>query len=735
MKYPKILGLTALALSASLFSDKVWTHNVVNKAGSTFIEAASSARPLQAGESLLFLELADENLRILPNEVSEPLIKKVLADTKVNASVGGRVLKRFWVINAKDMRNTDDRARVIKQLRSNPAVRTVSENRIYKPAAFNDPGYPSQERIYTGANQTSGAIYDSEFVKLIERTPGTNEPQVRVAVLDTGISPSADLNTQFDIQANFVEGVDYDSTNERFISNSTAFADATEPANSGSNGGEPFYHGSKVHSLINAVSDNSSGIVGIDRNLRVSQIRVLADSGGDSISVIFGLLWSTGLYDRFVAEVGEDPNFEFFADLPPNSSPANIVNLSLGGNGESCSSFEQAAIDFVLNNSSTFIVAAAGNSALYGEQVPSAPANCNGVISVGASTTRFGDASYSNVSPALVTSTLGGEPSVGDNLPLTEPSTLRSLNGVSFASGTSFSTPLVSAVLATALRLGLSEGVTSSSLVQTLRETGHEFQDSESYCVQITDPVNNPKPCGTILNTSAFLLAVTGIDVSGVQTTPPPESVDLVEPTPENNDNSSTQPVSGGGELPGEPENANPTESASFQFTGTVNNVDPASIVLAPEDSSIDPSSYSVSFARDNNSFVVNISIPGLYRLSFEADRVTESSTVQPAQEGQTVFVSDVTLNSTTREITATDPIAQETAAEAPPVGNTSNPTPAGGGGGGAITLLGLLGLAVLMLFMKVNKSALSVNRGVFTAKFASMETVGLMTKYRTLFL
>lgn len=339
------------------------------------------------------------------------------------------------------------------------------------------------------------------------------------------------------------------------------------------------------------------------------------------------------------------------------------------------------------------IVAAAGNSALYGEQVPFAPANCNGVISVGASTTRFGDASYGNVSPALITSTLGGEPSVGDNLPVTEPSILRSMNGVSFASGTSFSTPLVSGVLATALRLGLSEGVTSASLIQALKDTGHEFQDPESYCVQISDPVSNPRPCGTILNTSAFLLAVTGVDISGT-TTSPPASDEVVEPAPDE-DTSSNQPISDGGELPSEPEESNPTETASFQFSGTVNNVDASSIGLVANDRAVDPSSYSVSFARDSGSFVINLSIPGVYRLSFEADRVSESSEVQAASAGQTLFVSDVTLDSDSRQITATDPMAQETADGSPSSGTTASS--GGGGGGGAINLMGLLGMLLLL--------------------------------------
>lgn len=647
---------------------------------------------LSPSEKILLVELKDDSFRLMPSDESRPAVRDVLNDLKVNASVGGRLLNRFWLVNLPEMRTKTDRAAIVEQLRNNPSVRSVSENKTYRPFRFNDPAYPNQVALYTGANQSAATVYDSEFIKLTERSPAAGERVVRIAVLDTGIAPAADLNGQFDVQANFVEGLDYDSVNNRFVLNSSEFASATEPSNSGANGAEPFYHGSKVQSLVNATADNNSGVVGLDRDIAISQVRVLADAGGNSIDVALGALWAVGLYDNFVIDAQNDPNYEFFAELPLNNNPADILNLSLGGVG-SCSSFEQAAIDFIVNNSSALIVAASGNEGLYNsEQVSSAPANCSGVISVGASNTRLGDAPYSNVSPALVTSTLGGDSSVGDNLPVTEPSNARSVNGASFAAGTSFSTPLVSGVLATALKLGLNSGITNAQVINALTSTGYEFADPDSFCVQAADPQTNPRPCGTILNTSAFLLAVTGVDISAQQTSEPPPGggtspgpVDDTEPT---------QPVSGGdGDLPSQPNDPNPTETASVQFSGTVQNIDASTITLLANDSTVDASSYSVSFARETAVFEISLSIPGQYALSFEADRVQSSQSVQPAAAGQTLFVSDVVLDSGTRAITASDPMP----ASAGGGQTTSSPAPAGGGGGGTLGLMGLFGMMGLL--------------------------------------
>ena len=70
-----------------------------------------------------------------------------------------------------------------------------------------------------------------------------------------------------------------------------------------------------------------------------------------------------------------------FAGVPANPNPAKVLNLSLGGYGP-CSANEQAAIDSALARGA-IVVVAAGNDATLASDF--SPANCKGVIAVGAS--------------------------------------------------------------------------------------------------------------------------------------------------------------------------------------------------------------------------------------------------------------------------------------------------------------------------------------------------------------
>ena len=697
MKWMGILGATALCVMA-VHGQAGAPAQFADKPGGAPLAPKQEATVLSVAQRTVFVELADDSLRLAPLNLAKPLVSRLLGDLRLNTRIAGRVMNRFWIIQLPDLRTRGDLDSAIQLLRANPAVRSVSENNVYQPSAFNDPGYTNQFAIYTGTNQNNPDSYDSRFVSLIERTTPDSEPIVRVGVLDTGYAPSADLQNQFDVQANFVEGFELDSAQNRYVSDAAAFASAMEPANSGANGSEPFYHGSKVQSLINAIDNNSSGIVGLDRKIAISQVRVLGDEGGNTLDVSMGLVWSVGLYDRFVAESENDPNYTFFPKLPVNTKPANVLNLSLGRLGV-CSSFEQAVIDFVMNNSDALVVVAAGNDGRIGStRVPGAPANCNGTVSVGASTTRFGSTFYSNVSPQLVTSTLGGDSLVSDFLPVTEPSVLRSSNGVAFAQGTSFSTPLVSGVLATALKLGIKQGLSRADVVNSLQTTGFDYKDSNEYCGRNTDPATGMRPCGTILNTAGFIFAVTGkelVDQGTPPTTPPGGGT----PVPPPDTTAPEQPgTDEGGAPPNQPTDPNPVETKSVQFAGTVKNVDASSIRFVAASSAVDAASYSVSFDPATETFVINVSIPGQYSLEFEADRAGDAAAVQPAVAGQTRFLSNVVLDGDTRVVTASDPMPQSAAQQ--PTENNVAPA-GGGGGGGALNLFGLLAMLGLLLALQ----------------------------------
>lgn len=662
---------------------------------------------LQNEEKLLLIELADLKLRALPRNLALPAVERLLGELQMDAKIGGRLMKRFWVVRFPGLKTRAELDALVSRLEQNTAVLSVSQNFVVQPHRFNDPGFTAQRSLYNGTNTGKPDTYNSEFVKLIERVPGAAQSVVRIAVLDSGVAPSVDLDGQFDVQANFVEGVPYSETEERFVLDAQKFASAREPSTDGPNGAEPFYHGSKVQSLINAVANNSSGIVGVDQTISISQIRVLRDSGGGSLSSMFGVAWAVNMYDKVIEEELNDPNYAFFARLPANTSPAQVINMSLGG-PRACSQFEQAVFDLVHNNTNVLVVASSGNDGLFGStRVSSAPANCRGVISVGASNTQFGSAGYSNVSPALVTSTLGGDVLQGDSLPVTDPSLMRSSAGVSTAQGTSFSAPLVSAVLGTAIKMGLVANSTRASLTETLRTTGVDYRGANDFCGSRTDPATNTRPCGTILSTRAFLLAATGQDINTQQPTEPaPEPSEPPKQPPESNEpppppqQPPTETVDSG--QPGAPQDPNPSESKTVEFAGTVRNVDPLSVLFTAENASVDAGTYSASFDSQTGQFVLAISIPGNYRLQFDAEPAgtAQSNDARTSSSRKTAFVSQVVLAADTRQITASDPMPAN--ARGTPTSPSEGapgvaPSGGGGGGGGALGLFGLLGLGLLV--------------------------------------
>jgi hypothetical protein len=678
-------------------------------------------QPLRADEKLILIELEQDALSRVPRNLSEPVLRKMLDDLRVSSVVGGRLMKRFWTVSLSDVRNREELDQVVQKIEADSRVRSVSKNEIYRTHQFNDAGYSRQVDIYTGRVSRQQRSYNSEFVSVIQRTPRSDLKPVRVAVIDTGISGHADIKNSFDIQANFLEGLAISSDGSRIVLKEQEFINATEPDDSGRDGAEPTYHGTKVQSLINAARDNVTGIVGLDSGLQVTNIRALDDQkGGGSLFIGLAMVWSAGLYERFVEEEFEDPNYEFFPRLPLNTKSADVINLSLGGNSN-CPSFNQSVIDFIHNNSETYVVAAAGNESLYSEtQVPSSPANCKGVVSVGASNTGFGRASYSNESPKLVTSTLGGDSVTLDRLPLAEPRKRNSEgDGFSFGQGTSFSAPLVSGIIAVAIREGLKEGMTRVALVEALRTTGNDFQGANDFCANRSNPETGFRACGTILNTGEFLRTVSALDLNQTPVAEPPPAPNP-PPAGENPPPSTgpgdvpppEQPGAGddGVGPPGEQENPNPAVSKSVQFSGTVSNIDPISLQLDSADTSVSRASYSVGFDTASSAVLLNISIPGEYTLTFSADpSVGTSEANQRANTSQNRYSSQVRLDPGSRQITAQDPVL--VSSTPPRTGGSENAGAVnatgggGGGGGGALNLFALLGLFGVLARLKATRT------------------------------
>ncbi|MBF2063270.1 MAG: S8 family serine peptidase [Calothrix sp. C42_A2020_038] len=176
---------------------------------------------------------------------------------------------------------------------------------------------------------------------------------VTVAVIDTGVSKVRDF-----VETKFVKG--YDFVNDR------------EQA-SDDNG-----HGTHVAGTIAQATNNSYGVAGIAYEASIMPLKVLSESGGGTVADIAEAI-------RFAADNG-----------------ANVINMSLGGGGES--QLMKEAIDYAYNKG-VVIIAAAGNENENGAAYPARYPHVIGVSALGPDGLK---APYSNFGAGIDISAPGG---------------------------------------------------------------------------------------------------------------------------------------------------------------------------------------------------------------------------------------------------------------------------------------------------------------------------------------
>ena len=257
---------------------------------------------------------------------------------------------------------------------------------------------------------------------------------ITVAVIDSGI-----LSAHPDLENNLLPG--YDFISDPWISRDDDGRDA-DPSDNGdgadadvcSQGSEAqpsSWHGSHVAGIIAASTNNERGVAGIAPNARILPVRALGRCGGTSTDIIDALTWASGGHVNGV---------------PDNDNPAQVINMSLGGEGV-CPAFYQKAIDAAVERGS-IIVAAAGNEDVDASGV--APAGCQNVITVGATGATGARSFYSNYGSVVDVSAPGGDPNTDDGIASTvdKSETSPEEPAYGYMMGTSQAAPHVSGTLA-----------------------------------------------------------------------------------------------------------------------------------------------------------------------------------------------------------------------------------------------------------------------------------------------
>ncbi|SEO85465.1 MULTISPECIES: S8 family peptidase [unclassified Luteibacter] len=305
-----------------------------------------------------------------------------------------------------------------------PGVVSVEEDVWLQPTAVTDPLWRRQWNLH---DPRVGV--DAEVAW--RRTRGAGAV---VAVLDTGITPHPEFDGQllrgYDFvgdaqQARDGDGRDADPTDE---------GDWNDPGECGATSARrSSWHGTHVAGIVAARAGNLPGMIGLAPEAKLLPVRVLGRCGGRMSDVADAIVWASG---------GEVPG------VPQVERRADVINLSLGVPG-ACSGTFSRAIDGARSRGSV-VVAAAGN-----EEMPASaamPANCPGVVTVGALARDGAMAWYSNFGDRVTLAAPGGSlTEVGaDDIVSSVDGGQRGRERPAFAwkAGTSMAAPHVSALVA-----------------------------------------------------------------------------------------------------------------------------------------------------------------------------------------------------------------------------------------------------------------------------------------------
>ena len=333
----------------------------------------------------------------------------------------------------------------------------------------------------------------------------TGQTPIVVAVIDTGILQHPDL------VGRFLPGYDFITS----AANGDGGGRDSDPADPGDshfaliNNVSTFipssWHGTRVAGIIGGTSNNALGIAGINWNTKILPIRALGKQGGNPSDVQEAIRWAAGLS---------------VAGVPTNLNPAKVINLSLGSYwpflpAGACSSTMQSAINAAIATGATVVVSAGNENSLVSY---STPANCLGVISVGAIAQDGDYAFYSNYGTTLTLMAPGGT-SFGPKIKSTADSgtTTAANDGVySDGIGTSFSAPHVTGVVS--LMYSLAPTIRSSDVIPIIKSSARAFPVT-SRCV--TAPVLINK-CGSgMLDGGAALAAFKNSNAFCARQNPP----------------------------------------------------------------------------------------------------------------------------------------------------------------------------------------------------------------------
>jgi serine protease len=334
----------------------------------------------------------------------------------------------------------------VAALSQSPLLKFAEKNLVLRPTAV----FPADE-YYTF--QWHYAAIDVPAAWDI--TTGSDD--VVAAVIDTGI-----LLDHPDLQGRIVGGADLIDDASVANDGDGRDDDGDDAGDNACGGGCHSHHGSHVAGTMGADTDNGVMVAGVTWAGGLLAVRTLGDGGGSLADIADSIEWS----------VGNDVD-----GVTRNTRRAGVINMSLGGRGESAA-MNEAVADAVA--AGAIVLVAAGNDD--DDATNYTPANAPDAITIAAVGNGAGGvpekASYSNYGDKVDVAGPGGEQAVDNDGDGNGDGVLSTVGDfVSFYQGTSMATPHVAGVAM--LMKSVNPSLTQADAREILRSTSDEIDCAE----------------------------------------------------------------------------------------------------------------------------------------------------------------------------------------------------------------------------------------------------------------